>query len=149
MATTQPAPAHSSPKLGEVAQRAGGVCQNQPLTPEDLQPLWAEALEWLRDNDPEAYRLLQGREVRLAEDPNLFTIVADTSLLDQELRPHKVKLLEWMRARSGRRDLNCQVVVEIVEREKVIYAPHDKYEAMLAANPVLETFHVLFPEIDY
>ena len=126
------------------------MCQKPPLTDQDLQTLWTEAIEGLRDNEPEAYRLLQGREVRLDSiSANLFTIVADTSLLDQELRPYKVKLLEWMRARSGRRDLNCQVVVEVVEREKVICAPHDKYEAMLAANPALETFHVLFPEIDY
>jgi len=120
-----------------------------PLAAEDLQTLWRETLDHLWENDPEAAKLLEGREVRLAEGDDLFCIVADTSLLDQELRPHKVPMLEWMRARSGRPGLNCQVVVEVVEREKLIYAPRDKYEAMLAANPALETFHVLFPEIDY
>ncbi len=32
----QPAPAHSSPKLGEVAQRAGGVCKNPALVDVEL-----------------------------------------------------------------------------------------------------------------
>lgn len=126
--------------------------ESQPLPPlnqEELKSLWAEAVESLRETEPDAFRLLNHCEVRAAADSHLFTIVADTSLFDQEFRPFKVKVLEWMRSHSHRPQLNCQVIVEHVEREKVIYAPHDKYEAMLAANPTLETFRVLFPEIDY
>ena len=120
-----------------------------PLTEEELQNLWGEALEHLKENEKEAYKLVEGCKVRLGEGEDMFEIVADSSLLDQELRPYKVRLLEWMRARSGRRALNCVVKVEYVEREKVVYAPRDKYEAMVAKNPALETFRVLFPEVDY
>ena len=133
----------------EPAPLPAAEAENTPFGNDELQTLWAEVIDHLRQSNPEAFKLLNGREVRLAEGDDLFTIVADSSLLDQELRPYKVSILKWMRTRSHRPQLNCQVIVEHVEREKLIYAPRDKYEAMLAKNPTLETFHVLFPEIDY
>lgn len=133
-------------------QGGQGVQESNPqpttLNPQLFPSLWQETLNHFSSANPEAYKLIVGHETRY-DNENHFNIVADTTLFDEELRPFKVEILEWMRKRTGCRELNFHVIVEQVEREKIIYAPRDKYEAMLAANPTLETFHILFPEIDY
>ena len=150
-AHAHPAP-DGSPTTAEGATvgqgNAAAVEPKPPLAHEELQALWTEAMAFIKEKEPEAFKLLADREVRVGEGET-FCIVADSSLLDQELRPYKVEILEWMRHRAHRPRLNCRVIVEYVEHEKLIYAPRDKYEAMVAKNPTLETFHVLFPEIDY
>ena len=118
-----------------------------PLTQQSLQEAWQHLLDDLAASNPDLHRLLDGREVRLAKD-DFIQIVGDSTHLKEELRPHQVALFQTLRTATRRPALNGEVIVEYVERETVPYAPRDKYEALVAANPVLETFHVLFPEID-
>lgn len=105
-------------------------------------------MEHLATENPTLHQLLANKDVRLKSDDE-FDIVTDSSYYEEETRPHMVTILEWLRQRMGIPTLNATVVVEAIEREKVIYAPRDKFQAMLETNPTLEKFLSIFPEIDF
>ena len=119
-----------------------------PLTQESLEEHWKALMEYLATENPQLHQLLANKPVRLKSDEE-FDIVTDSSYYEEGTRPHMVTILEWLRQRTGIPSLNATVVVEAIEREKVIYAPRDKFQAMLETNPTLEKFLSIFPEIDF
>lgn len=113
-----------------------------------METHWQSLLEHLTKEKPKLAELLTGHTVEL-DAPDHFLIVSDNRFFEEELRHHIVEMLSWLRARTHLPQLNCNVKVVAPEREAVAYMPHDKYEAMVSANKTLESFHVLFPEVDY
>lgn len=105
-------------------------------------------LESLGGEMPKLAEMLKGKELRL-ENEDFFVIIVNSSYAESEIRPNLIRMLTYLRSKSGRPKLNCKVEVVYEEKEKVVYTPRDKYEAMLQRNPALETFRVLFPEVDY
>lgn len=121
--------------------------ERPPLTQESLEECWRSMLGVMEDKEPKLAATLKDRVIRL-EWEDFFVVEVGNSFVEAEIRPHLREMLEEMRRTSGRRLLNCKVEVVYEEREAVIYAPRDKYDAMSKNNPVLDTFRILFPEVD-
>lgn len=120
----------------------------EPLTLETLTGHWQAMLEAMRTDLPKLADMLGDKELRIDKEDH-FLIVVSNSYFEAEIKPYLIRMLKYLRTRSHRPMLNCRVEVEYVEHESVAYSPRDKYDVMLAANPNLETFRILFPEVDY
>ena len=116
----------------------------KPLTQEDLERYWQEAGEGL-----ELTEVLQNATVRLGEKPGLIEIDAQTTWFADEFRQHRIKVLEFLREKSGLKMLDCKVNPMFVGKDEVIYSPDQKYNVMLENNPRLSALRRLFPQIDY
>ena len=71
------------------------------------------------------------------------------SYIESEIKPYLIRMLTFLRSKSGRPNLNCKTEVVYEEKEAKAYTPRDKYDVMQQANPILETFRIIFPEVDY
>ena len=119
-----------------------------PLSLEQLKTYWGEMLEAMKQDAPKLAEQLQDRELRMAGE-EMFVIVVSNSYLDSEIRRYLVRMLTYLRTKSGRPLLNGRVEVEYEEKEAIVYSPRDKYDVMLQDNPALDSFRVLFSEVDY
>lgn len=131
----------------EVAQIEKTQPVGPPITAEALASLWDDLLNHLVQSKPRLAEQLRERQVRLVDD-DMFEIAVNNSYLDAEIKPHLIPMLTYMRQKSRRPLLNCRVVVEYEEHDAVIYTSRDKYDAMLKSNPALESFRVMFPDVD-
>lgn len=134
----------------DVAQLVKGEEQQElpPLELEMLKPWWAEALHKLKAEQPKLAESLGSRELKV-DGKDHFVILVPNAYNEAEIKPYLVGLLETLRRLSGRRMLNCSIEIVYEEKAAVIYSPRDKYDALSAKNPALNTFKVLFPEVDY
>ena len=120
----------------------------KPLTFEQLKQYWAEMLEAMREPLPKVAENLATREIRFVDEDN-FKIIVSNSYVESELKPYIIRILTYLRKKSQRPMLNCHIEVEYEEQESVAYIPRDKYDLMVSSNKVLETFKIIFPEVDY
>lgn len=133
----------------EVPVAKAAVEEEAPeLSQQQLEAYWNDMLDDIKADQPKLAEQLRGRELRM-EGVDMFDVVVNNSYIDAEIRPHLIRMLTILRQKSGRPKLNCRVVVEYQEQEALIYAPRDKYDAMLRSNPALEAMRQLFPEVDY
>lgn len=105
-------------------------------------------LNAMKEELPKLSEQLKDKKLNI-EQEDFFTIEVNNSYLESEIKPHLIRMLTYMRNRSGRPNLNCRIVVVYEEKEAVVYTPRDKYDVMQKSNPALDTFRVLFPEVDY
>jgi hypothetical protein len=119
-----------------------------PLDLETLMPAWTQTLEQLEKELPKLVLTLKEKELRVDGNDH-FLILVNNSYTESEIKPHLVQLLGILRKLLGRPMLNCGIEVVYEEKEAIVYSPRDKYDVMSAANPALNTFRVLFPEVDY
>lgn len=120
----------------------------KPLTFEHLKQCWTEMLEAMREPLPKVAENLATREIRFVDEDN-FTIVVSNSYVESEIKPHILRILTYLRTKTQRPMLNCRIEVEYEEQESVAYIPRDKYDLMVSSNKALETFKIIFPEVDY
>lgn len=120
---------------------------SEPLTQEQLDTLWKETLNAMKEPLPRLYEQLQDKEVALESDDK-FVIHVSNSYTEQEIKNNIIRILTYMRKRSGHPKLNCRVEITVVEREAKPYTARDKYDALLAQNPVLEMMRVIFPDVE-
>jgi len=116
----------------------------EQLTEENLSRYWNEAAEKL-----DLQELMNEGVPRLGEHPGCFEVDAQTVSFDDEFKAHKIDIMEFIRARTGMKALDCKVNPRFVEKTEILYTPEDKYTVMLESNPQLELLHKLFPLIDY
>ena len=135
-------PTTTAPAVEQAPQEA------PPLSQEQLAAYWAEMVSAMGTELPKLAEQLKGRELRWESD-DMFVIVVNNSYLDAEIRPNLIRMLTYLRKKSGRPLLNCRVEVVYEEHEAVAYLPRDKYDVMVRQNPALENFRVLFPDVDY
>ena len=119
-----------------------------PLTQENLEALWKDMLNAMKDVLPKLYDQLKDKEVALADDEDVFVVKISNNFTDQEMKPHLVRMLQYMRTRSGRPNLNCHTELVAVQREVKPYTARDKFDAMVAVNPMLDMFRVIFPDVE-
>ena len=116
----------------------------KPLTQEDLDKYWVEAGDALELTD-----ILKNASVHLGEKVGLIEIDAETTWFVDEFKPHRIKVLEYLREKSGMTMLDCKVNPLFVGKDEVIYSPDQKYNTMLENNPKIAVLRRLFPQIDY
>ncbi len=116
----------------------------KPLSQEDLERYWQEAGDAL-----ELTEVLKNATVHLGEKAGLIEIDAQTTWFADEFRQHRIKVLEYLREKSGMRMLDCKVNQLFVGKDEVVYSPDQKYNVMLENNPRLSVLRRLFPQIDY
>ncbi len=119
-----------------------------PLDDERLHACWEAMLSAMKGELPKLAELLKDKPLRIDEE-DMFSIIVSNSFVESEIKPHLIRMLTYLRAKSGRPNLNCKTEVVYEEKEAKAYAPRDKYDVMQQSNPALETFRILFPEVDY
>lgn len=118
-----------------------------PLTQEGLEAVWKEMLEAMHEELPKLYDLLEGKEVQMVGEDDFVVLVSNT-YVENEAKAHMVRMLTYLRKRSGRPMLNCSMKVVVQERETRPYSARDKYDAMVLVNPELEVMRILFPNVE-
>lgn len=123
-----------------------------PLDIERLQSLWNEMVEAMGKSDKREYQKLalqlKDRQLEIeAEDQ--FVIIVSNSFLESEIKNFLIQILSFLRSKSQRPQLNSRIKVVYEEKKSVAYSPRDKYDVMQKHNPAIDTFRILFPEVDY
>lgn len=118
-----------------------------PITPDELRACWEKALDQFASSQPQLAATLRFKELRIDRD-NHFNIVVNSDYTSAEIKPSLIAILSILRSLSKRPLLNCSTLVEYIERESKPYTARDKYDVMSKTNPALETFRILFPEVD-
>ena len=121
--------------------------QALPLTQESLQTLWNEMLTAMKEPEPKLYDHLKDKEVKL-EGEDMFVIIVGNNYTESEVKGKLLRILTYLRRRSGRQMLNCRIEVVVEEKDSRPYTARDKYDAMVGVNPTLEMMRVLFPDVD-
>ncbi len=118
------------------------------LTQESLEQYWQQMLLSRQQSTPRIAELFENVKIELQQD-NVIVLYTVNTYLEVELKPYAVDVLEELRKSSGVSELNYRVEVEYEATEAVPYTPHEKYDAMMLANPVIAELRKLLPEIDY
>lgn len=119
---------------------------------EALQQYWQEMVAAMAKSEKKEFQKLseQLKERPLEmEGEDKFVIVVSNSYAESEVKPFLIQILKYLRKRAQRPMLNCRTKVVYVERKSKAYSPRDKYDVMQATNPAIDTFRILFPEVDY
>ena len=119
-----------------------------PVTQEQLEQYWQELLAAMAKDYPKQADILKNGNPKL-DGTDHFVITVDSSYQEAEIKPFLTRMLTYLRAKSHRPLLNCEIAIVIIEKKSIIYTPRDKYDAMSTKNHALETFKILFPEVDY
>ncbi len=122
--------------------------QQQTLTLALLEGYWESMLGAMREQYPQLAEHLGVAKLEWVDEDN-FVIVVQSSFAESEIRPYLVRILTYLRRKSARGLLNATIKVVHVERKTVAYMPQEKFDLMASTNPVLNTFRVIFPEVDY
>ena len=122
--------------------------QQQTLTLALLEGYWESMLGAMREQYPQLAEHLGVAKLEWVDEDN-FVIVVQSSFAESEVRPYLVRILTYLRRKSARGLLNATIKVVHVERKTVAYMPQEKFDLMASTNPVLNTFRVIFPEVDY
>lgn len=137
--STRPAP------TAEVLKRFH--TKGSPLDQEGLERAWTEMLPKLPEELAKVREKLSDLKPEL-KDPDNFTLTVGNNFVEAEIRPALLPMLEQLRNLTERPLLNCHIEVVYEEKPALVYAPRDKYDVMLRENPTLDTFKVLFPDVD-
>lgn len=123
------------------------AAEERPIDQQLLEQYWAEAMDHFEPQLPKIVAAIRNQKLQL-DGPDQFKVNMPNYFVVAEARPHVMQLLEFLRQRAGRPNLNLEFNVVYEEREAVVYSARDKYDVMAEANPMLATFKVLFPEVD-
>lgn len=119
------------------------------LEEEKLHRFWDEMVAKALDK-PETHELgelLRDKMVCMEGDDQIVITTINSHFVNQ-FKEHQVRVLEWLRARTGVRSLTCRIEVRQMEKEKVIYSAPDRYGAMAKVNPVIFQLRKLLPDLD-
>lgn len=117
------------------------------LTQELLDSCWSQMLAQIQTTEEKLFSHLSGRDVKLEEN-STFVIIVSNSYVEASIKPFIVRILSFLRKKTGHPELNCRIEIVAEERKVVTYFASEKYEAMAARNPDLEHLRILFPDID-
>lgn len=141
--------------IGQVGQVGPGAINGtgkaeeaEPVTLEKLSQYWDEMLHAMEGEFPTLAQHLKGLNLRLEEE-DMFVVEVESNYAESEIKPYLLRILTYLRSKTGRPMLNCRLEIVTPEQDAVAYLPRDKYEIMLESNPALAKLHVYFPEIDF
>lgn len=126
------------------APKVQTVVEVKPLTQDDLEAYWQAA-----GTELQLEELLKAAAPRLGGRVGMIEIDALTVGFRDEFMPHRIDVMQVLRAKSGMPMLECKVNPMFVTKEELIYNPDNKYKTMLEANPAMRSLRSIFPEIDY
>jgi len=76
-------------------------------------------LEALKGEFPKLYDHLKDKELRIDEEDH-FTILVSNSFVESEIKQYLIRMLTYLRSKSGRPNLNCKI--EVVYEEHLIFS---------------------------
>lgn len=120
------------------------------LSNEQLHKFWDELIVKTRANEEtKAISDLLIDKVVYMEGDDKIVIDVNNSYFESKLKPFQMRILEWLRKKSGVQSLSYRVNVKEVEHKKSLYSPADRYDALLEKNPTLSKLRSLFPDLEY
>lgn len=126
-----------------MAEKPKVQVEAKPLTQDDLERYWKETASELNLTE-----LMAAATVRLGENQRTIDVEATETWFATDFRPHRIEVMEKLRAKSCMPMLDCNVIPLFVSKDTIIYSAEEKYRVMLETNPHLASLRKLFPEID-
>ncbi|MFA6481484.1 MAG: DNA polymerase III subunit gamma/tau [Bacteroidales bacterium] len=109
------------------------------LTAALLKTYWMEFAEQLKDDQPRLYSTLTTQIPDLSPDKKII-LTLNNPLQEKAIRSIQTELLQFLRARSGYRDLDIQTDVPEEQSGKKLYTQEEKYQHLQKINPDLDLF---------
>lgn len=109
------------------------------LTAKLLTDCWMEFAEQLKVDQPRLYSTLTIQMPELSADKKII-LKLNNPLQEKAIRSIQTELLQFLRAKSGHRDLDMQTDVSEEMAEKKLYTPEEKYQHLQKKNPDLDLF---------
>jgi DNA polymerase III subunit gamma/tau len=109
------------------------------LTNELIKSYWMEFAEQLKDDQPRLYSTLTTQIPELAGEKKIV-LKLNNLLQEKAIRSIQTELLQFIRAKSGHKDLDMQTDVPEELIEKKMYTQEEKYQHLQKKNPELNLF---------
>lgn len=109
------------------------------LTGTLLKSYWMEFAEQLKVDQPRLHSTLTTQMPDLSPD-NKIILKLNNPLQEKAIRSIQTELLQFLRNRSGHKDLEMQTDVPEEQNEKKLYTQEEKYQHLQKKNPDLELF---------
>jgi DNA polymerase III subunit gamma/tau len=109
------------------------------LTVALLQAYWMEFSEQLKADQPRLYSTLTTQLPELSEDKKII-LTLNNPLQEKAIRSIQTELLQFLRIRSGHRDLEMQTDVPEEQNGRKLYTQEEKYQHLQKKNPDLDLF---------
>jgi DNA polymerase III subunit gamma/tau len=109
------------------------------LTNELINSYWMEFAEQLKDDQPRLYSTLTTQIPQLA-DENKILLKLNNLLQEKAIRSIQTELMQFIRARSGHKELEMLTDVPEELKEKKLYTQEEKYQHLQRKNPELDLF---------
>ncbi len=109
------------------------------LTTKLLTECWMEFADQLKVDQPRLYSTLTIQMPELSADKKII-LKLNNPLQEKAIRSIQTELLQFLRAKSGHRDLDMQTDVSEEMAEKKLYTPEEKYQHLQKKNPDLDLF---------
>lgn len=119
----------------------------EKLSQERLEALWKELADSASD-DEKLRELVSDKEVVLKNN-NLFNIKVSNLFFESQFRPYQMRILSFLREKTGNEALQYKIVVEVEQKEARAYMPREKFEELANINPAIYKLRKLFPDIDF
>ncbi len=111
----------------------------EELTDKVLISCWMEFAQQLKDDQPRLYSTLTSQMPELSADKKIILKLNNT-LQEKAIRSIQTELLQFLRDKSGHRDLDMQTDIAEEQSEKKLYTKEEKYQHLQKKNPDLDLF---------
>ncbi len=121
------------------SEEAGDNKEPDVLTSALFKDYWMEFAEQLKDEQPRLYSTLTIQVPDLSPDKKII-LKLNNPLQEKAIRSIQTELLQFLRARSGHRDLDMQTDMADDLTGKKLYTQEEKYQHLQKMNPDLDLF---------
>lgn len=109
------------------------------LTDKLLASYWLEFAEQLKNDQPRLYSTLTSQIPELSADKKIV-LKLNNILQEKAIRSIQTELLQFLRAKSGHRNLEMLTDIPLEQTEKKLYTKEEKYQHLQQKNPDLDLF---------
>lgn len=131
--TNQPRPKDNT----EEDLAGSGVFENQNITPEKLKEKYTKYVETLRETRPRMYSSLINKIPGLAADNKIQINLDNGSQMEDFNRDIKPFLLKFLKKELANSGITIELTITEQQDNKLLYSPKDKFDHMVAKNPLL------------
>jgi DNA polymerase-3 subunit gamma/tau len=124
---------------GSIVELEAEEIEQEVLTSALLKTYWMEFAEQLKEDQPRLYSTLTTQVPELSPDEKII-LKLNNPLQEKAIRSIQTELLQFLRSRSGHRDLDMQTDVPEELAEKKLYTQEEKYQHLKKKNPDLDLF---------
>ncbi len=137
--TKKPISTETGPEADSAMEQGEELTAPDELTGKKLKEYWMEFAETLKVDQPRLYSTLTSQMPELSTDKKII-LRLNNILQEKAIRSIQTELVQFLRAKSGHRDLDMQTDIPEEQTEKKLYTKEEKYQHLQKKNPDLDLF---------